>query len=42
MEEVIAAGGLDMKLAIEDVKNAFSLFDAKKCRLPSKLVLRWG
>jgi len=42
MEDVIAADGLDMKLAIEDVKNTVPLFDAKDFRLPSKVVLRWG
>ena len=42
MEDVIAAGGLDMGLAIEDVEGALSLFDKKDCRLPDKVVLRWG
>jgi len=42
MEDIIAAGGLNMKLAIEDVECALSLFNKKDCRLPDKVVLRWG
>jgi ornithine cyclodeaminase len=41
-QDVIDAGGKDMKAAIDDVTLAFSLFDQGDCVLPTKTSLRWG
>lgn len=41
-QDVIDAGGKDMKAAIDDVVLAFSLFDKRDCVLPTKTSLRWG
>lgn len=41
-QDVIDAGGKDMKAAMEDVALAFSLFDKQDCVLPTKTSLRWG
>jgi ornithine cyclodeaminase/alanine dehydrogenase-like protein (mu-crystallin family) len=41
-QDVIDAGGKDMKAAIEDVSSALSLFDRGDCVLPAKTSLRWG
>ncbi len=41
-QDVIAAGGKDMKAILEDVALAFSLFDHGDCVLPTKTSLRWG
>ncbi len=41
-EQLISLGALDMTLANQDVEEAFRLFDAGECILPSKVVLRWG
>lgn len=41
-QDVIDAGGKDMKAVMADVTEAFSLFDKKDCVLPMKTSLRWG
>lgn len=41
-EEVIRAGGLDMKLTMDAVEEVFALIGRGECILPSKVVLRWG
>jgi len=41
-EDVIKAGGKDMKAAIEDVELSFSLFEKGNCVFPMKTSLRWG
>jgi ornithine cyclodeaminase len=41
-QDVIDAGGKNMRAAIDDVAQAFSLFDKGDCVLPTKTSLRWG
>lgn len=41
-EDVIKAGGKDMKAAIDDVTLSFSLFEKGDCVFPMKTSLRWG
>ncbi len=41
-QDVIEAGGKNMRAAINDVALAFSLFDQHDCVLPTKTSLRWG
>ena len=41
-EQVIAMGGLDMTLAVEDMEELFRLFGSGECILPDKVILRWG
>jgi N-[(2S)-2-amino-2-carboxyethyl]-L-glutamate dehydrogenase len=41
-QDVIDAGGKDMRAAIADVSLALSLFDKGDCVLPTKTSLRWG
>lgn len=39
--DVIAAGGLDMVAAMDDVEEVFCLYAAGDCVLPEKTVLQW-
>lgn len=41
-EDVLAAGGLDMSLAVPTMEQVFKLHHAKDYVLPTKSVLRWG
>lgn len=41
-QDIVNAGGMDMRATIDDVSMAFSLFDRKDCVLPTKTSLRWG
>jgi ornithine cyclodeaminase len=42
MEDVIAAGGLDMAMTMDTIEKTLSLFDKGECILPDKTVLKWG
>jgi len=42
LEDVVKAGALDMKRAVEDIENVLSLHDKGDYVLPGKIVLRWG
>lgn len=41
-EDVIAAGALDMSIAVPTMEQVYSLHDKKDYILPQKCVLRWG
>jgi ornithine cyclodeaminase len=41
-EDVLAAGGLDMSLAVPTMEQVFRLHHAKDYILPPKCILRWG
>lgn len=41
-EDVLAAGGLDMSLAVPTMEEVFILHHKKDCVLPPKGILRWG
>ena len=41
-DEVIALGGKDMALAVEDMENIFRLFDAGDVRIPDKVSMNFG
>jgi len=42
LDDVVKAGALNMKKAVEDIENVFSLYERNEYFLPQKVVLRWG
>ena len=42
LEDVKAAGGMNMHQVIKDVENVLAYFNKEETVLPTKIVLKWG